>query len=223
MRRLIPCVITTAVLAISSSVAWGAQSDEQIGTSTASNIVPSQGNLTNELAGLKPEIGIVGFHDSDGLNTTRGSIGLHYDMNVANLVAGGYSRFYLGPSFGALYSHIGAAGASWFGSSPSVNNGTAGGNLVQFPLEAKMGYDVLDNMRLSVHGGGNVMYRSIAGEMSIDQFTGPNSRWTIYPAVGGDVEFGITKNVALDIRPDVTLTPLNTVLNATVGVGIALG
>ena len=223
MRRLIPCVITTAILAISSSAALAAQSDEQIGTSTANNPVSSQGDMTKALAGLKPEIGIVGFHDSDGLNTTRGSIGLHYDVNMAGLIAGGYSRFYLGPSIGALYSHIGAAGASWFGSSPSVNNGTAGGNLVQFPLEAKLGYDVFDNMRLSVHGGGNLMYRSVAGAMSIDSNTGSNSRWTIYPAVGGDIEFGISKNVALDIRPDVTLTPLNTVLNATIGVGIALG
>jgi hypothetical protein len=223
MRRLIPCVITTAVLAISATAAWAQTADEQMGTSTANNPVSSQVDMNKSLAGFKPEIGIVGFHDSDGLNTTRGSIGLHYDRNVADLITGGATRFYLGPSIGALYSHVGAAGASWFGSSPSVNNGTAGGNLVQFPLEAKLGYDILDNLRLSIHGGGNVMYRSIAGEMLIDSNTGSNARWTIYPAVGGDVEFGITKNVALDIRPDVTLTPINTVLNATVGVGISLG
>lgn len=225
--RTIPCVITAALVLISGASmtsAWADNSDEQMGTSSAANPVSNGGTLANETVGLKPEVGIMNFHDSQGQNATRGTIGIHYDFNMSNLLSQfGGNRFYLGPSFGALFAHVGASGASWFGSSPSVNDGTAGGNVLEFPLDMKLGYDVTDNLRISAHGGGNVLYRSIAGAMVVDDNTGSNSKWKIFPAVGGDVEFGIAKNVAIDLRPDVTLTPINTIFTGTIGIGLALG
>ena len=222
-RYVVPCLILAALVTGSATVAQADNKDEEIGTSSANNPVSSKGSLTDETVGIKPEIGILNFHDSQGQNATRGAIGIHYDFNMSNLLSSlGGNRIYFGPSVGALYSHLGASGASFFGSSPSVNDGTSGGILVEFPLDMKLGYDVTDNLRISAHGGGTLLYRSVADSMQIDNSTSTSSNWKIYPAVGGDVEFGVAKNVAIDLRPDVTLTPINTLFTGAIGVGIAL-
>jgi hypothetical protein len=222
-QYVVPCLILAALVTGSATVAQADNKDEEMGTSTANNPVATPGSLANETVGIKPEIGLLNFHDSQGQNATRGAIGIHYDFNMSNLLSSiGGNRVYFGPSVGALYSHLGASGASWFGSSPSVNDGTGGGNLIEFPLDLKLGYNVFDNLRISAHGGGTLLYRSIADSMQIDNSTSGASSWKIFPAVGGDVEFGIAKNVALDLRPDVTLTPVNTLFTGAIGVGIAL-
>jgi hypothetical protein len=220
---VVPCLILAALVTGSATAAQAAQSDEEIGTSSANNPVTTPGSLASETVGIKPEIGLLNFHDSQGQNATRGAVGIHYDFNMSNLLSSvGGNRIYFGPSVGALYSHLGASGSSFFGSSPDNNDGTAGGNLIEFPLDLKLGYNVFDNLRISAHGGGTLLYRSVADSMQIDNSVGSNSNWKIYPAVGGDIEFGIAKNVALDVRPDVTLTPINTLFTGAIGIGIAL-
>ena len=75
------------------------------------------------------------------------------------------------------------------------------------------------SFRLSLRGGGNITYRSVADAMDFGPATaGPGSRWRIYPNVGADFELG-----QLVIRPDLTLTPGNEVFTGTVGYNIVLG
>jgi hypothetical protein len=223
MRKLIPTsVITTALIAVAATAAW-AQDDTNVGTSSAEETTVSHGNLKDEVAGIKPEVAILSFQDSEGASTTRGAIGLHYDLNMSNIVAGASENLYFGPSFGGLYSHIGSNGADFFGTSPSINDGTAAANLVEIPLDLKLGYNFFDNLRVSAHGGGTLLYRSVASAVQLDTTTSQSSNWKIYPAVGGDLEFGLTHNIAIDLRPDFTLTPINTLFTGALGIGFALG
>jgi hypothetical protein len=163
------------------------------------------------------------FQDAQGDSTTRGAIGLHYDINMSNLVSSVSERLYFGPSFGGLYSHIGSVGSNFIATNSNGTDGNGGANLVEIPLDLKLGYNFMDNLRISAHGGGTLLYRSIADAVQIDSSTSSASNWKIYPAVGGDVEMALGGRVTLDLRPDVTLTPINTLFTGALGIGVALG
>lgn len=226
MLRKIPSVprlVATAAVALLATSAWAAQDDTTVGTSSTQETTTRPGALKDEVASIRPEVAILALHDSVGQSTTRGAIGLHYDFNMSNLVSSMSERLYFGPSFGGLYSHIGSQGSNFIASNSSNNDGNGGANLVEIPLELKLGYNVMDNMRISAHGGGTLLYRSIANAVQIDNTSSSASNWKIYPAVGGDLEVALGGRVTLDFRPDVTLTPVNTLFTGALGFGVALG
>ena len=103
---------------------------------------------------------------------------------------------------------------------------STGSNILLFPVNAKIGYNITDNFRTSIHGGGNVLYRSAANVMNLGASSvnsGSNSNWSMFPNAGVDLEFGMGTNVALLIRPDMTFTPGHDFFTGTVGLGVALG
>jgi len=182
-----------------------------------------KGPLQREIVGIKPQAGLMVFKDSSGNTDSRLAAALVVEMNAVNTFYKGdrgLKNWYLGPSTGVIYSHLGDPTSNFFGTNASGSVGQAGSNFLIVPLNLKVGYLFPDsNFRLSVRGGGNFTYRSVADAMNFGPTTaGPGSRWRMYPNIGADIELG-----ALMIRPDFTLTPGDQVFTGTVGYNISLG
>jgi hypothetical protein len=177
-------------------------------------------SLRDETFGVKPQLGMLVFKSaSDGNVESRMMAGATLELNVSRLLgdAIGWRSWYLGPVLGAYYSHIGAANSNFFGAGDTGG----GSNLVILPMNLKIGHQFNDAFRVSVHGGGNWVYRSNADDLFLGESTrGPGDRWRIYPNVGADFEFG--RKVTLMIRPDFTLTPGDEIFTGTVAVSIPL-
>src|SRR5690606_13313175 len=142
----------------------------------------TRGFLRDESVSIKPQLGAVFFEDATGDRTTRAAAGLTLDINVAP----GSDSWFIGPSTGAIFSHLGSATSNFFGTSPGEDASdvaSGGANMLQVPANVKVGYNFTDKFRLAIHGGGNVIYRSEAGAISLgDSITG--SDWTVFPNVG---------------------------------------
>lgn len=198
-----------------TGAAW-AQSD--MGTQTSMTRVDDYDvTLKDEVVGIIPQVGVVGFLDSTSTRQSRGVAGLGFDYNVAPLLGDrGGKDYFLGLSTGAFYSHMGATDANFFG---ATNNqaGGAGANLLVIPADLKVGYNFTPSFRGSLHGGGNITYRSAANAANTGDTRSSDSLWRLYPNAGADLELQVGKHVSLIARPDVTFTSGPTVLMGTLG------
>lgn len=192
------------------------------GTTTQSESEVSQGLIQNEVFSVKPQLGAMVFDDGTG-TTTRGTGGFMLDWNLAEtILPDNMSGWYVGPSAGLLYSHMGAPGSNFIGTdSPTTG---VDGNFFAVPVNAKIGYAVTDNFRVGVHGGGNWVYRSAANSVILgDESFASGSTSDIFPNVGADIEFGLGPNTLLSLRPDIILGSQDNIFSGTVGLGIGLG
>lgn len=215
--------ITIATLATSllATAAW-AQDETDLSVAESSEV--TRGYLSKEVIGLKPQIGAAVFTDQLGNTTSRAIEGITVDANIATLINKDWNLLYLGPSTGVLYSHLGNPTSNFLGSNPSSTIGTGGANLLIIPANIKIGSNITDFFRVAVHGGGNVVYRSVASSLFMGASSATsNSVWRLFPNAGGDAEFTLGKNVALMLRPDWTLTPGNTLFTGTVALNIPIG
>jgi hypothetical protein len=182
-----------------------------------------KGYLRDEIVGIRPQLGTLVFKDLGTGNTNaRGAIGLTADMNAVTTFTDN-KDWYLGPSTGFIYSHLGASDANFFGANSTSAN--QGANAFYIPLNAKVGYNLTQNARVALHGGGNLIFRSIPTAMSLsnnDATKAPND-WTVFPNLGADFEYGFGKSaIALLVRPDVTFASANNMFSGTVAVSIPL-
>ncbi|MEN9722829.1 MAG: hypothetical protein RJB38_815 [Pseudomonadota bacterium] len=182
-----------------------------------------KGPLQREIVGIKPQAGVMVFNDALDQTDSRAAAALIVEMNAINTFFGDREiakKWYLGPSTGVLYSHMGDPNSNFFGTESSGRIGQAGSNFLIIPVNLKVGYLFPDsNFRLSLRSGGNFTYRSVGDSMNLGPATGgPEAKWRIYPNIGADIELG-----QLMIRPDLTLTPGNEVFTGTVGFNISLG
>jgi hypothetical protein len=196
---------------------------------------PTGGGLENEKFAVTPELGVFSYSTLLNGTQTRGMIGFGLDMNAVTTFVPPekrndiWSSIYIGPQTGLFYAHTGSATSNFLGTSPTVADTSAGGNLLLLPLDLKVGYSLADNFRISLHGGGNIIYQSVAGTVNFTRgttvvgTTAAATNWNIYPNVGGDIEYGVGKNISVLIRPDVTLAPGASPFTGTIGVGIAIG
>ena len=221
MRRFNPGVAFAAIAALSISGAVSAAwADEATPSSQAQDIsMDHDGGLLNEAIGIKPEVGALGFNDASGNNTYRGAVGLAVDLNFSRIAMGVANGLYLGISTGGLYSHVGDPGSNFFGTSPSLSSGTSGANVFLFPADVKLGWNINDNLRLSGHGGGNVLYTSIPGAIAINS----SNNWNLLPNAGGDLDIGLGRSVAMTLRPDWTFAAGTTFFTGTLEFGFAIG
>lgn len=198
-------------------------------STTASQSDMQGGLIRNEVLGIKPQVGILSFDNANGENDTRGAAGLTIDLNMTQAIAGIFgaedamSNLYVGPSTGLIYSHLGAPNANFIGNSDSGNAG-AGANLFYIPANLKVGVNLGDALRVSAHGGGNVVYRSIenSARLGANQGNNAGNDWTIFPNVGADVELGLGENANILLRPDWTLTEGPDMFTGTLGLVIGL-
>lgn len=177
---------------------------------------------TSEMVGIRPQVGLLAFDDPSGDNTSRFAAGLTVDMNATRFFTDQeMSNFYVGPSTGLIYSHLGDPGSNFFGTDSDRNTiGAAGANLLLIPVNAKVGIGFGKIARVSVHGGGNVTYRSAQSSLQLDdnRTASTESDWGMYPNVGADLELGL-----FTIRPDWTITPGDDIYAATIGFSLPLG
>ena len=143
------------------------------------------------------------FKDLQRNDNSRFAAGMTLDWNIASTVMPeSMSNWYIGPSTGIIYSHLGNADSNFFGTDSTVSTGNEGANFFYVPANLKVGYNFTDNFRLAAHGGANITYRSQPSSIVIgdDQ----SSKTTAFPNVGADMEWGLG-GVAIGLRPDVTL------------------
>jgi len=206
-----------------SSQSPGTSDDTNLATTAEASEV-TRGYLTNEKVGFKPQVGVMAFTDQLGNSQGRAAYGFTLESNIASMIGMEGSKYYVGPETGFIYSHFGEPGSNFFGTNSDNSIGAAGANVFLIPADLKIGYNVTDRFRLAAHGGGNVLYRSVASAFNAGPSSGQaGSVWRIYPNGGGDVEYAFAPNVALMARPDVTVTPGSTLFTGTLALNIALG
>ena len=183
----------------------------------------TQSSLGDEQFGFRPQIGYLSFTDASGGKSTRLALGVNADMNLLKFVsiAGLDSRtFSLGPSTGLIFSHIGNA------ESGLLALGDLGGsNLLYAPLDIKVGYMLLDNVRVGGHIGANLTWRSDAAQVRLgDQNTPQNGGdLSLFPNLGFDLDYAISRNLVITLKPDWTLTSGPDLFTGTVALSLPLG
>lgn len=181
--------------------------------------------LAAETVGILPQLGVLIYEDIQGSTTSRAVGGIGLDYNVGAGLTGN-PRWYIGPSTGALYSHLGSATSNFFGTDPTATLNDPGANLLIIPVNLKIGYNFPQyNFRVALHGGANVLFRSsnTAIDLGSDNSGSGIAKWNIFPNAGGDIEIGLGKGVALSLRPDITVTPGVDFFTGTVALNLALG
>jgi len=192
-------------------------------TTSITHDEPNTTGLNNSRVGVTPQFGLISFRNEDGSGLSRGVLGLTVDVNgtgFVNQVFGrGYTDIYSGITLGMLYSHLGSPSSNFFGSSEGTfGSGFGGANLVVLPLNGKVGYS-FGNFLLAGHGGVNAFYRSIASAVRLGT-TASNSSdsdWSVLPNVGLDLQYGVTNQIAVQLRPDWTFAGSNPAFSATLG------
>ncbi len=183
--------------------------------------------LQDEVWAFRPQLGALVFDSpQDNSTQSRAMVGFTFDINLAKASLGSQpTRFFAGPSFGLLYSHVGTGKADFFGSgAQSQGNFKGGGNVAILPVNLKIGFNVTDTFRISARTGGNLIYRSAANVVNLGAKSNTDSAlWRIYPNAGGDFEVGLSRKVSLMIRPDLTITPEKDLFTGTLGISALLG
>ena len=224
MRRLI---IITTIMTASAVVGPLANADDTTtdtqGTTQTTEKGLGGGGLRNEVVGIRPQAGIMTFKDPSGQNSSRFAVGLTADLNLASSISDSMRNIYFGPSTGIIFSHLGSPDSNFFGSNSS-NANQSGSNFFYIPADLKLGLNLGDNVRVAVHGGGNVTYRSVANSLNLGTSSNQDgSVWKLFPNVGGDFEFGLGRSVSVLLRPDFTLTPGDAFFTGTLGLSAPLG
>lgn len=170
-------------------------------------------NLYNQTFAMGPQLGFVTYTDNQGDKSTRGTVGVGLEWNLAPLfesAENGWAYpadYYLGVQTGAYLSRVGGGNADFFGGSSS-GSGFEDATLITIPLNAKIGYNFMENARASIHGGGNLFYRSSAGAVRLGENgpVGDSAAWNVYPNVGADLEVQVSEPLSILARPDLTIT-----------------
>ena len=221
MRKLFLGTVSIAALLALSQAAFAAD-DTKMGTSRTYEQDQAGGYLRSEKVAVKPQVGVVAYSDILGQNTARGATGLAVDANVIKWAMPEQTNFYLGPSSGVIYSHLGSPSSNFVGTNSDIGV-QSDANLLMIPVDLKGGYTFGDNFRLAVHAGGNVVYRSVASSLNLGtSSTDPGYIWSFFPNTGVDVEVALGNNMELSLRPDMTFTPGNQIFSGMLALGFSL-
>lgn len=201
-----------AVVALVSGTAFA-----QSGTSVGEQTYRGEQTMRDEVLGFSPQVGVVSYTDAFGDTESRALTGIQINWNLVSTMSETERDWYAGLSTGGYYSHLGGSASNFFGSS-DAGAGNQGANMVLIPTNAKIGYNFTSSFRGSVHGGGNLIYRSqaIAAVLGDESFTN-DSNWKMFPNVGADLEWQVGEHVSVLARPDLTFAPGNNMFVATLG------
>ncbi len=215
MKKILTLALS-AVLSVSYLVSSPFAYAETTGSTTASERDIESGYLPSEIVGFKPQFGVLAFNtsatdpDVDD-STTRAAYGATVDFKLNAWESLGYT----GLSTGFIFSKIGSPGAGFFGGGGDLD---ADSHLFLIPANLKLGWNLGEAVRLSIHGGANAMYRSNVLAVRVGEAN--TDKWNFYPNVGADLEFALGKGIGLIIRPDLMLTPGNDLGMVTAGLNI---
>ncbi|MGK5089521.1 hypothetical protein WDW86_18370 [Bdellovibrionota bacterium FG-2] len=219
MRFNIVYVMLTVLIA--GSAAGAAEDTSQQTQAEAKEI--TRGYLRDEKVAVKPQLGVVAFNEPSTNNTrSRFATGVTAEMNAVPFVDKTMAAWYLGPSTGLIFSHLGADTSNFVGSNQEAGSqGQPSANLLIIPTNLKVGYAFTDYYRLAAHGGGNIVYRSVGSSILLDKSdVTSDTQWKYYPNVGADLDVAISPNLALSVRPDWTLTPDDKIFMGTVALSV---
>ncbi len=220
MRFNIVYVMLTVLIA--GTAAWAAEDTSQQTQAEAKEI--TRGYLRDEKVAVKPQLGVVAFNEPSTSNTgSRLAAGVTAEMNAVPFVDKTMAAWYVGPSTGLIFSHLGSDTSNFVGTNQDVGSrGTPSSNLLIIPTNLKVGYAFTDYYRLAAHGGGNIIYRSVGNSMLLDksEVATSDSQWKYYPNIGADLDVAISPNLALTVRPDWTITPDDNVFMGTVALSV---
>jgi hypothetical protein len=186
----------------------------------------TRGFLRDESIAVRPQVGMMVFNDTLNNNetTSRAAYGFTLDMNAMQYIDKDMADWYIGPTTGLIFSHLGAPDSNFFGTDGRTGAPAASSNFFYIPLNLKAGYNVTDDVRVALHGGGNWTYRSVATQLDTESDRGNfGSDWTLYPNVGADFDFSLGRDIALTIRPDLTITPGDEFFTGTLALAIPIG
>lgn len=182
-----------------------------------------EGTLSKEVFGVRPQLGALLYEDMGGEDSTRMMIGLMLDSNAMAVFKPSLRNWYVGPSTGIFFSHLGSASAGFFGVSEPGSD-LADANLVMIPVNLKMGYTFgKPHFRLALHGGVNLVYRSNSRAVRIGETRAGEASWVFFPNIGADVEVAVTEAMALILRPDLTISSDQEMFSGMLGVAFPLG
>jgi hypothetical protein len=172
--------------------------------------------LKDQKWGITPQMGALVYEDQGGAATARAAVGAAFDLNLTDPILGDDPMGnYIGLSLSAIYSHTGPGNGNFFGAATGPGGGA---NLLQLPLDLKVGGYFSDTVRFTVRGGGNLIYRSDASSINLGAGSDSrNSLWKVYPNVGMEGEFKVSRNMSIMARPDLTITPGKNLFVAVVG------
>ena len=230
MRNSTPAALgLVASLMASTALAQGTGNANPYNDTGTMSSVTEKGNLSSgllkdEIVSLKPEFGVATYTAPNNQGQGRATYGILSDLNFSKTLPPEWGPIYLGITSGLMFTHLGSATSNFWGSDPSQVVTDPGANMLLFPADIEAGWAMNNNARLAIHGGANVLYRSVANSIDMgDSSSVPGSVWRLFPNLGVDFDYSIGRNVAISIRPDLTLTPGNNVFIAAVGVGIGWG
>ena len=197
--------------------------EEPVMSSTSENAYVEEITLKDETLGFSPQYGVLSFVDNKGEVEGRQLVGLGIDFNGASLFKNSVRDYFFGVSTGAFYSHMGEPSSDFFGGNASQNESQGGANMVLIPADLKVGYNFTNDFRASVRGGGNIIYRSIGNSANLGEgSTSGNALWRVYPNVGADFEWQVSRYVSLMARPDLTIAPNDNLFMGTLGATIIM-
>lgn len=219
MKKVLAFAITTFLVCASSALA--VQEIETAGVTRGEAPELTKG-LFERTWSVTPRIGVLGFQDNTAMHASRITEGFTTHWNMANIV-GRPMGIDLGLETGLMYSHIGSPGSNFFGMNPPVRS-AQGSNSYIIPLNATAGYQVADHWRVGMNLGASVFHRSIGNTMILgragDQSIGGST--DLFPNVGLNLDWAMSKNVGLTLRGDLIPTPATSLYSATLGATIAI-
>ncbi len=227
MEKLSVLVIATAIATGVSTLAMGDESGQDTaGNSSTQTADVGTRTLKTQSLGISPQVGILGYTNGSGNYVTRGATGLSVDGNLGKYFlssTGALKDFYVGVASGAVYSHLGSSSTNFFGSNSDDSN-NIGADILVVPTNLKVGYYLNDNVRVSAHGGGNLIYTSASQGVNFGQGSWDSgAKWNYFPNAGGDLEIALTPAISITARPDVTFfTTGETLFTGTLGIGFSL-
>ena len=172
---------------------------------------------------VKPMLGMVNFIDARRDRDARASIGVTGLYNVMKDAGGDSSLWLAGPETGVVYSHLGDPGSGFFGAgSTNTAAGHSGANVLMIPANLKVGYNVINDLRVALHGGANIFYRNEVAAMVLTDSDTSDKNWTALPNVGAEFQYAVSRNAAVALRPDWTIATNRNVISAMLSVGVAL-
>ncbi len=169
---------------------------------------------------FRPQVGSVFFNGNQ-----KFTAGVLMDFNVM-----GTPWVKIGPAFGALYSST-SPGSFLNGVSAANTN-----NIIQLPgnLKVTISPDSEHRLNIGAHGGVDVIRSTAASATAAGAFGGKGANeknlattsngasWDLHPNVGADLDYALSTNIDLTLRPDVTFLSDFNMITTTLGFGLKL-
>ncbi|HTL11720.1 MAG TPA: hypothetical protein VL588_04495 [Bdellovibrionota bacterium] len=179
--------------------------------------------VTDKSVNLGGNLGTLGYGDANSHYTARGAAGVTvgWDATKSFDMKSTDPDLILGLETGFTYSHLGAAGSNYFGTSPG--GGSTGANALVIPANIQAGYRVADRVPVVGSAGVAVLYRSQADQMLVGRNDAQTTHsWDAFPDLGLKVGWDVGKGFQLSLRGDYIGTPRDDLFTATVGGAVGL-